>query len=97
MYPAQTPLYHIVTIAALLICIISAYWLGSLFSLQAKYRRRYEKESGLENVQLEADRKKVSADLHDEIAPLLVAAKLHLWNISGPGTAPSLPIALLWW
>lgn len=92
MHPAQAPLHYIVIIAVLFVCSILLYWLVSLFRLQAKYRLRCEQECGLEISQLEADRKIFSASLHDEIAPLLLVTKMHLWNIRMPGRDVDLEI-----
>jgi signal transduction histidine kinase len=46
--------------------------------LQAKYRLLFKKEIEAEINALETERKRISADLHDGIAPVLLAAKMRL-------------------
>lgn len=59
--------------------------------MQARYRQQFKKEIASEINTLETERKRISADLHDDIGPVLVAAKMHLQAVQ-EGAGDSRPL-----
>lgn len=77
----ETTTYHAVLIAAVVIGTIILYFILSIIRHQRRHRLLYKATIEAEINTLEKERLRVAADLHDELGPILSAAKLKLSNI----------------
>ena len=74
----QTKIYTAIVIAALVIGSILIYFIVSLIQQQRKNSRLFKEKIKAEITTLENERSRVSADLHDELGPLLFSVKFKL-------------------
>ena len=74
----QTKIYTAIIIAALVIGSILIYFIVSLIQQQRKNSRLFKEKIKAEITTLENERSRVSADLHDELGPLLFSVKFKL-------------------
>ena len=77
----QTTIYTAIIIASAIIGSILIFFIISLIWQQRRNARLYKSKILAEITTLENERQRVSADLHDEIGPLLSAIKLKLSSI----------------
>lgn len=82
----ETELYKLLIIAALVISSILVYSFMAALRQQARYRKVHNREIGSEINALENERKRIAADLHDDLGPVLSAAKMKLSGIVGINT-----------
>jgi two-component system, NarL family, sensor kinase len=85
MYTQQTPVYTIIIIAGIIIGIIIIYFLVSVVQQQRKYQERFTREIESEINTLENERKRIAADLHDDLGPILSATKMKLNSMESIG------------
>lgn len=76
MYTAQTPLHHILIIVFVVLGIIIGCFIMAVIYQQLQVKRLYRSKIEAEITTLENERKRIAADIHDELGPLLSAAKL---------------------
>jgi len=77
----QTSIYTAIIIAAVIIGSILIYFIVSLVLQQRRNAKLYKSKILAEITTLENERQRVSADLHDEVGPLLSAIKFKLSSI----------------
>lgn len=77
----EITLYRAVTIAAVVLMSIIFYFIISSLRQQRKQRISYKEKIEGEITTLENERTRVAADLHDELGPILSAAKFKLFSI----------------
>lgn len=77
----ETTTYHAVLSAGLFIGTILFYFIISIIRLQRKQRLLYRTKTEEIILTLEKEKMRVAADLHDDLGPVLSAAKLKLGNI----------------
>lgn len=77
----ETTTYHAVLIAAAVIGTIIIYFIISLIRQQRRHRLLYKAKLAAEINTLEKERARIAADLHDELGPILSAAKYKLSSI----------------
>ncbi len=71
-------IFTVVLIAALLLAIIIGYFLYSFMRQQRTVLAWQQARIAVEIKTLEAERKRIAGDLHDEIGPMLSAVKLQI-------------------
>lgn len=76
MYTTQTPLHLIVAIVFVVVGIIIFCFLVAVIYQQRQVKRLHHSKIEAEITTLENERKRIAADIHDELGPLLSAAKL---------------------
>jgi len=74
----QTKIYTAILITAFVIGIILIYFIISLIQQQRKNSRLFKEKIRAEITTLENERSRVSADLHDDLGPLLFSVKFKL-------------------
>lgn len=79
----ETELYKLLIITAFVISSILVYSFFAALRQQVRYRQVHNREIGSEINALENERKRIAADLHDDLGPVLSAAKMKLSGISG--------------
>lgn len=78
MDPQETSLYQLIIIASLVICSILIYAFITALHQQANYSQYQSKEISSGITLLENERKRIAADLHDDLGPILSATKMNL-------------------
>lgn len=78
----QTTLYYAILIAVVLIGIILAFFIILLIRNHRRNIALYKSKLNAEITTLENERKRMAADLHDEIGPVLAGIKMKLDSIS---------------
>jgi|KBSMisStandDraft_5_1062788.scaffolds.fasta_scaffold620857_1 signal transduction histidine kinase len=76
MYTTQAPLYFILLIVFIVIGIKVFYFIIAVIGQQRYVKRLRKSKDETEITTLENERKRLAADIHDELGPLLSAAKL---------------------
>ena len=77
----ETSLYQLIIIASLVICSILIYAFVTALRQQASYSRYQGKEISSGITVLENERRRIAADLHDDLGPVLSATKMYLSEI----------------
>jgi signal transduction histidine kinase len=85
MDPREKELYNSILIVVAVIAAIMVYFIISIIRQQRRYRRLTQQKIKAEITTLENERRRIAADLHDEVGPLLSAVKLQINNIDGAG------------
>jgi signal transduction histidine kinase len=85
MDPREKELYNSILIVVAVIAAILVYFIISIIRQQRRYRIITQEKIKAEITTLENERKRIAADLHDEVGPLLSAVKLQINNIEGVG------------
>ena len=85
MDPHEKELYNSILIVVAVIAAILVYFIISIIRQQRRYRVITQEKIKAEITTLENERKRIAADLHDEVGPLLSAVKLQINNIEGIG------------
>ena len=83
----ETSLYQIIILAAVVISSILIYSFLTALRQQANYCKHYNKEIRAGIISLENERKRIAADLHDDLGPVLSAAKMKMSVINATTTA----------
>jgi len=81
MHPIEETIYHTFIIAGAVIGTIITYFILSILRQQKKHRALHNEMIAVEINTLESERTRMAADLHDELGPVLSAAKLKLMGI----------------
>jgi signal transduction histidine kinase len=77
----QTTLFHAILIAGGIIGCIIIYFVISLVRHQRKNQELYKSKILAEVSAIEKERQRISADLHDELGPVLASVKLKLSSL----------------
>lgn len=80
----ETTIYRAALIAAAVIGTIILYFIIFIFRQQRKHRLLYKAKIEAEITTLEKERERIAADLHDDLGPILSAAKFKIAGISTP-------------
>ena len=83
MDPHEKELYNSILIVVAVIAAILIYFIISIIRQQRRYRVVTQQKIKAEITTLENERRRIAADLHDEVGPLLSAVKLQINNIDG--------------
>ena len=83
MDPREKELYNSILIVVAVIAAIMIYFIISIIRQQRRYRLVTQQKIKAEITTLENERRRIAADLHDEVGPLLSAVKLQINNIDG--------------
>lgn len=81
MDPKETTVYFYLVIASTFLALILLFFLISFINQQRKYRTLNTAKVNAELNTLETERKRMARDLHDELGPVLSAAKNLLQSI----------------
>jgi two-component system, NarL family, sensor kinase len=81
MHPQETAYYQGILIVAGLIGFILVYFIVVAISYHRRSMRLHKEKIQAEIDTLEKERKRMAADLHDELGPLLSAVKLQINNL----------------
>lgn len=81
MYARETTFYVAVLIAAILIGCLLGYFLFSIIRIHRRYLRLHQSQNQQQVVLIEKERTRIAADLHDELGPILSAAKFKLTGV----------------
>ena len=82
MDASQTTIYYAIIIASALIGVILAFFIVILIRNHRKSQALYRAKILAEITTLENERKRIAADLHDEMGPSLVGIKMKLNSIT---------------
>ena len=77
----EKELYSSIMIAVVVLVTIVGYFIASILRQQARYRQLAQQKINAEITTLENERRRIAADLHDEVGPLLSAVKLQINHI----------------
>ncbi|QEC65998.1 sensor histidine kinase [Panacibacter ginsenosidivorans] len=78
MHTEEANYYTAVTVAAVVLGIIIIYFIITMIRHQRRNMQLYKAKINAEISTLENERKRIVADLHDELGPLLSAVKLRI-------------------
>jgi signal transduction histidine kinase len=78
MYPRETSLFIAVLITSLVLAVVITYFIIIFIRQHRRNRKLYSSKIKAEITLLENERKRIAADLHDELGPLLSAVRMHL-------------------
>ena len=81
MDPREKELYNSILIVVAVIAAIMIYFIISIIRQQRRYRQVTQEKIKAEITTLENERRRIAADLHDEVGPLLSAVKLQINHI----------------
>ena len=77
----QTSIFTVILIIALVVGMIFAYFITTLIKHHRRNAQLYKEKMLAEITTLENERKRMSADLHDELGPILAGVKLKLSSL----------------
>ena len=80
----ETTIYFALLIAAIIIGAILGYFLLSIVRMHRRYIRLHRSRSETQILLLEKEHKRIAADLHDELGPILSAAKFKITEVEPP-------------
>lgn len=83
METSEAAIFKAVLIASGIIGIIILYFIISIIRQHRRHQSLYREKIELEISTLERERARIAADLHDQLGPILSAAKLKLGSIEG--------------
>jgi signal transduction histidine kinase len=78
MDSSEKDIYSALMIAFAIIGVILLYFFVSIVRQQKRYRKLSKAKINAEITTMENERKRIAADLHDDVGPLLSAIKLHI-------------------
>jgi two-component system, NarL family, sensor kinase len=81
MYSKETVFYEGILIVALVVGIILVYFIIVAIAYHRRSMRLHKEKIQAEIDTLENERRRIAADLHDELGPLLSAVKLQINNL----------------
>lgn len=81
MHPSETPIYNAVLIASACIVSIILYFVIVLILQQKRYRKFYNSRVSTEIDQIEYERRRIADMLHDDLGPLLFAARMKFASL----------------
>jgi signal transduction histidine kinase len=81
MDPNEKAIYSALTISFIIIGVILIYFLVSILRQQKRYRKLSKAKISAEITTMENERRRIAADLHDDVGPLLSAIKLHINHV----------------
>lgn len=84
MDASETTIYTAFLIAAVTIGSILGYFLFYMVKLHGRYRRLHQSRSETQLRLVEKERTRMAADLHDELGPILSAAKFRINEVDPP-------------
>lgn len=77
----EKELYNSILMAVAVLAAIILYFVISIVRQQRRYRKLAQQKINAEITTLENERRRIAADLHDEVGPLLSAVKLQINHI----------------
>lgn len=77
----ESKIYNVFLISAGILLLILFYYLFTIIRLQSHHRRSYLSRLGRQVMNLEKQHKQISENLHDELAPMITAAKMHISSV----------------
>jgi signal transduction histidine kinase len=92
MHTKEDLLYTTILIVSIIIGIIIACFLLSVIWQQRKFRKLNQQKIEIEIYTLENERKRIAADLHDELGAVLSAMKFKLESIDSASAADQLEV-----
>ncbi len=78
MDASETSLYFVVLIASSVLLIVVGYFVVTIIRQQKRNKELYKSKILAEISTLEKERKRIAADLHDELGPVLSSVKLRM-------------------
>lgn len=87
MHSEEAKVYSAILVAALVLAVILLFFIISLLKQRRKNSDLHREKINVEITTLEAERKRVARDLHDEIAMMLSVAKLQLSTLENQPVA----------
>ncbi|MEO6613405.1 MAG: ATP-binding protein [Chitinophagaceae bacterium] len=78
MYPRETTIFTAVLITSLVLAIVITYFIIIFIKQHRRNRKLYNSKIKAEIALLENERKRIAADLHDDLGPLLSAVRMQL-------------------
>ena len=82
----ESQIYNLFLTSTIILLVILLYYIISIIRLQAGHRREYLQQLGKQLAMLEDQRKQLSENLHDDLAPIVTAAKMHISSVkTNPG------------
>lgn len=81
----ETTIYNAVLIGAMIIGGLLLFLLGSIVRLHRRQLRADRQHASTELRLIETERARIAADLHDELGPVLSAAKFRISAVKDPG------------
>lgn len=78
MHPEEQQLYEIILIAAIILAIITGYFIYSVIRQKNHVLKWQQNRIRAEIETLENERERIASDLHDELGPMLSAVKLQV-------------------
>lgn len=80
----ETTIYLTILSIVFIIGIILGYFIWSVIRLHRRYIRLHKSKNSAQITVLEKERTRIAADLHDELGPILSAAKFKLAEVEPP-------------
>ena len=77
----ETTLYAAVLIAAIVLGCLLGYFLVSIIRIHRRYLRLHQSQNQQQVMLIEKERTRIAADLHDDLGPVLSAAKFKLTGV----------------
>ena len=86
MPAGETKVFVALLIAVGIVAVFLLFFVITIVSYQRKHRLLYQQKIAAEIQTLERERKKIAADLHDDIGPLLSLIKLQMTSVFPEGS-----------
>lgn len=80
----ETTIYLTILSIVFIIGVILGYFLWSIIRLHRRYIRLHKSKNNAQITLLEKERTRIAADLHDDLGPILSAAKFKLAEVETP-------------
>jgi two-component system, NarL family, sensor kinase len=93
MHTQEEEFYNAILIVAAVVGVILLYFIITAITYHRKSIRMHKSKIQAEIDTLENERRRIAADLHDELGPLLSAVKLQINNIETAGEEDQLLVA----
>jgi len=78
----ETKVYFAILLGGIVLAIILIFFIATIIRHQRKSVQLYEQQINTEITTLELERKRVSSDLHDDLAPFISAIKLQVNSLN---------------
>lgn len=80
----ETTIYLTILSIVFIVGVILGYFLWSIIRLHRRYIRLHKSKNNAQITLLEKERTRIAADLHDDLGPILSAAKFKLAEVEPP-------------
>src|SRR5689334_5590064 len=84
MHTDEREIYFAILVLAIILGLISIFFIYTIIRHQRRILKIHREKIQAEVITLETERQRVSADLHDELGPLLSAVKLKINSLDVP-------------